>query len=114
MVQAIDVTNRLLYLLTQEDVIAAANDEEYLKNEHDLSEEDIKKIQTFVTEELEFKVVFMGSEVSEIRLGGDDVISIAKKAVQTQLDGWELHYWYGPNAEVLIIGLRGDHIQVID
>ena len=44
--------------------------------------------------------------MSEHRLGGDDVVQIVDDVLKAQMDGYTVHTWYGPETEVLVLGLK--------
>jgi hypothetical protein len=42
----------------------------------------------------------------ENHLGGDDLVSLVDDVLAAQRDGYQILTWYGPDAEVLIAGVR--------
>jgi len=52
------------------------------------------------------------SDMGEGYVGGDDVVSIVNDVLQAQKDGYSIVTWYGPDAEVLIVGVRGGTLNL--
>lgn len=57
--------------------------------------------------------IVSGQEMSEDRLGGDDLVCVADKVVDDLLEGYQIVTWYGENAEALVAGYREDEIEIV-
>lgn len=55
---------------------------------------------------LDLKAIVVDFSMSENHIGGDDVVSIVDQVLEAQTEGYRIATWYGPDAEVLVIGYR--------
>jgi hypothetical protein len=56
----------------------------------------------------ELKPIMVDQYVSENHPGGEEFVSVAEGVLTAQRHGYRVVAWYGPNAEVLIVGIRPD------
>jgi hypothetical protein len=56
------------------------------------------------TEDL--RPILVDQYASENHVGGDDLVSLVDDVLAAQRDGYQILTWYGPDAEVLIAGVR--------
>lgn len=50
--------------------------------------------------------------MSELHLGGDDLVDLADKIVDAVKFGLEIFTWYGPETEVVICGYDSSKIYI--
>lgn len=55
---------------------------------------------------LDIKAIVVDFSMSENHIGGDDVVNIVDQVLAAQTEGYRIITWYGPEAEVLVIGYR--------
>jgi hypothetical protein len=80
------------------------NDE---KKQHILSESDYNRLLA-----CDLIEIIVGQEMSEDRVGGDDICEIADATVKAIKDGYQVHIYYGEEAEVLILAYRYDQLTI--
>jgi len=71
----------------------------------DLSEENLIAYRWLKRNPI--KLVIVDSDMSEAHLGGDDIVRIVEDVLVVEREGYKIHTWYGGDAKVLIIGIKG-------
>ena len=72
-------------------------------NDDLISQEDYEWLQQHQDD---YKIVCVASEMTEERMGGDDLCDYVYEAIKAERAGYKIRVWYGDDAEVLIIGIR--------
>lgn len=91
------------------------NYDTYLDNLNELHDDENPQLteETFHTlQAMDIKQIVADSSMSENHIGGDDVIAYIDEVVAAIKEGYEIITWYGPKAQVLVIGVRPNTLEI--
>jgi len=61
---------------------------------------------------LDIKAIVFGF-MTQNHIGGDDVVGIVDQVLAAQKEGYSIVTWYGPAAEVLVLGVREGDLNLV-
>lgn len=61
---------------------------------------------------VDLKCIIHGQDLSAEHLGGDTLVGVVHDVLEAQKEGYKIAYWYGHDAEVLVVAYRPDQLRV--